>query len=76
MLDFEGNFRLKIKDDDYVHADYTHWKQTVFYLDEMLMVSKCTYIKGNIKVLDIVLKTNYKSNKVGTINQSKKYFMR
>eukprot|EP01084_Bolivina_argentea_P146670 256744_1 len=108
-LDFESNFCLKVKHDDYCHAlvsffdcifskchtrvmfttapwaDYTHWKQTVFYLDESLMVSKGTYIKGHIKVehnkknprdLDIILKTNYKSNKAGTINQQRKYFMR
>lgn len=108
-LDFESDFELKIKHDDYVHAfvsyfdcefskchtrvdfgtapwnDYTHWKQTVFYLDTSLMVSKNTKIRGHIKVhhnaknprdLDIDLKSTYKSNKTGTITQSRKYLMR
>eukprot|EP00483_Globobulimina_turgida_P010866 UN10887 len=66
-------------------AEYTHWKQTVFYLDESLMVSKGTQIKGHIKVqhnsknprdLDVEIKTNYKSNKIGTVNQERIYFMR
>ena len=30
--------------------EYTHWKQTVFYLDESLMVSKGTQIRGHIEV--------------------------
>jgi len=108
-LDFESNFTLKIKHDDYVHAfvsffdcvfskchtrvmfgtapwnEYTHWKQTVFYLDDPLMVSKGTQIRGHIKVhhneknprdLDIDIKSTYKSNKTGTITQSRKYLMR
>eukprot|EP00483_Globobulimina_turgida_P001804 UN01806 len=66
-------------------AEYTHWKQTVFYLDESLMVSKGTQIKGHIKVqhnkknprdLDVDISTNYKSKKNGTVNQQRRYFMR
>jgi len=66
-------------------AEYTHWKQTVFYLDTPLMVSKGTQIKGSIKVhhnkknprdLDIDIQSTYKSKKVGTISQNRKYFMR
>merc|ERR1719205_240828 len=46
-------------------AEYTHWKQTVFYLDTSLMVNKGQKINGFIKVhhneknprdLDITLK--------------------
>jgi len=66
-------------------SEYTHWKQTVFYLDRSLMVSKGHKLTGFIKVhhnaknprdLDIELKTTYKSNKVGTIKQERKYLMR
>mmetsp|Transcript_46928 Transcript_46928/g.75120 ORF Transcript_46928/g.75120 Transcript_46928/m.75120 type:complete len:389 (-) Transcript_46928:183-1349(-) len=109
QLDFESNFVLNVKHDDYVHgfvsffdvvfskchtrvmfttapwAEYTHWKQTVFYLDRPLMVSKGTQIRGHIKVhhnaknprdLDIDIKSTYKSNKAGLIKQSRKYLMR
>ena len=108
-LDFESNFTLNIRHDDYVHAfvsffdclfskchtrimfgtapwdEYTHWKQTVFYLEESLMVSKGTQIRGNIKVhhnknnpryLDVDIKSTYNSNKTGTITQSKRYLLR
>jgi len=108
-LDFESNFTLKVKHDDYIHAfvsffdclfskchtkvsfttapwgQYTHWKQTVFYLDECLMASKGTQIKGHIKVhhnaknprdLDIDIKCKYSSTKTGTVEQTRKYFMR
>jgi len=66
-------------------SEYTHWKQTVFYLDRSLMVSKGHKLTGWIGVhhnaknprdLDIELKTTYKSNKVGTIKQERKYLMR
>jgi protein arginine N-methyltransferase 1 len=66
-------------------AEYTHWKQTVFYLDESLMVHKGTKVTGNIKVesnaknhrdLDIVLQVNYKSPQTGSINQERLYHMR
>ena len=108
-LDFESNFTLKVKHDDYIHAfvsffdclfskchtkvsfttapwgQYTHWKQTVFYLDECLMASKGTQIKGHIKVhhnsknprdLDIDIKSKYTSAKAGTVEQERRYFMR
>jgi len=32
------------------HAKYTHWKQTVFYLNEKLEVKKETVLKCSIKV--------------------------
>merc|ERR1712087_770188 len=51
--------------------EYTHWKQTVFYLDRSLMVStghmKVHHNAKNPRDLDIELKTAYKSNKVGHI---------
>ena len=108
-LDFESDFTLKVKHDDYVHAfisffdcvfskchtrvmfttapwaEYTHWKQTVFYLDNQLMVSKNTQIRGHIKVhhnsknprdLDIDIKSTYKSNKTGVISNKRRYLMR
>ena len=31
------------------HAPYTHWKQTVFYLDEPLSVTKGDEIKGSLR---------------------------
>ena len=49
--------------------DYTHWKQTVFYLDNELVVSKGEVITGSIKVnrnsknprdLDVLIKTEFK----------------
>jgi len=108
-LDFESDFTLKVKHDDYCHAivsffdvtfskchtkvgfttapwaEYTHWKQTVFYLDSPLMVTKGTQIRGHIKVhhnaknprdLDIDIKSSYKSKKTGVINNKRRYFMR
>lgn len=66
-------------------ADYTHWKQTVFYLDTPLMVYKGTNIEGNISVksnqknprdLDIIIETVYENSKIGKTEQTRKYFMR
>ncbi|ETO29521.1 hypothetical protein RFI_07602 [Reticulomyxa filosa] len=66
-------------------AEYTHWKQTVFYFDETLMVKKGTKIFGKIKVesnaknhrdLDIVLQTTYDSPETGKIAQERFYLMR
>jgi len=66
-------------------GQYTHWKQTVFYLDECLMASKGTQIKGHIKVhhnaknprdLDIDIRSTYSSQKTGTVQQQRRYFMR
>jgi len=51
------------------HCPYTHWKQTVFYLPEDLMVTKGSQIhldisvkrnKKNARDLDITIKTEYK----------------
>jgi protein arginine N-methyltransferase 1 len=30
-------------------AQYTHWKQTVFYLDEVLMVNEGDVIEGTLR---------------------------
>ena len=66
-------------------AEYTHWKQTVFYLDTPLMVSQKSKVRGSISVtrngknprdLDVDIKSSYTSNKVGTIQQSRLYLMR
>mmetsp|Transcript_54717 Transcript_54717/g.67117 ORF Transcript_54717/g.67117 Transcript_54717/m.67117 type:complete len:373 (+) Transcript_54717:88-1206(+) len=66
-------------------SEYTHWKQTVFYLDETLMITKNAKIKGKISVkpnknnprdLDITLNTLFNSNKYGNVNQTRKYCMR
>lgn len=50
---------------------YTHWKQTIFYLDEMLVAHQGEKIKGSIKVgrnaknkrdLDISIKVDFKGS--------------
>jgi len=107
-LNFESDFTLQVKCDDYVHAfvaffdvlfskchtrvgfstapfaEYTHWKQTVFYLDRPLMVTKGTKIDGHISVkrnaknhrdLDILFNSTYSSRKTGNISQSRLYLM-
>lgn len=69
-------------------AEYTHWKQTVFYLDDQLMVSRGTFIEGRISVkrnannprdLDINMRTSYTNSKIPNytpISQRRKYLMR
>ncbi len=66
-------------------AEYTHWKQTVFYVDKPLTVSKGTHIKGQLSVkrnaknprdLDIFLSSSYNSPKSGMCEQSRHYRMR
>ncbi|ETO36231.1 hypothetical protein RFI_00831 [Reticulomyxa filosa] len=66
-------------------AEYTHWKQTVFYLDESLMLEKDSKVFGTIKVeanaknhrdLDILIQTNYTSKQTGPVEQKKLYHMR
>lgn len=63
-------------------ADYTHWKQTVFYLDEPLRALPHTVITGNIQVqkhpknprdLVIDLAVNYDTTNT---QQSRRYLMR
>jgi SAM-dependent methyltransferase len=63
-------------------ADYTHWKQTVFYLDEPLRAQANTYIEGSIQVqkhpknprdLIIDLETNYAQQ---SSTQKRRYLMR
>merc|ERR1711964_629732 len=57
---------------------YTHWKQTVFYLDEDLMVSQGTKIDLTIDVkandnnprdIDIKIDSIYQSDKTGRVDQ-------
>jgi len=62
----------------------THWKQTVFYFDKFLMVTKGTILNGKINVqpnkknhryLDIVLDIEYEGDKRGKIEQKRLYLM-
>jgi len=66
-------------------GDYTHWKQTVFYLEKPLMATKGSILKGKISVhankknarnLDIVLSSVYQNDKNAKIQQQKTYYMR
>lgn len=66
-------------------AEYTHWKQTVFYLDTPLMVTKNSKVEGHIKVarneknhrdLDITLSSKFTNKRMGLISQTRKYLMR
>jgi protein arginine N-methyltransferase 1 len=108
-LNFESDFELQVRCDDYVHAlvayfdvefsrchtrigfttapfaEYTHWKQTVFYLDRPMMVTKGTKIKCHVEVkrnaknhrdLDITVSTKYLSQKMGKLEQTRMYYMR
>jgi len=66
------------------HTDYTHWRQTVFYLNETLTVKEGEQLKGSIKCSpnaknhrDMDFEINYEFN--GSIQQcsaSLKYQMR
>ncbi|PVU95450.1 hypothetical protein BB560_005858 [Smittium megazygosporum] len=56
-LEFTAPFNLVCKQEDYIHAfitctgpdaEYTHWKQTVLYTKETLVVSKNDQISGTI----------------------------
>jgi protein arginine N-methyltransferase 1 len=67
------------------HARYTHWKQTVFYIDNELMASKDTKITGNIVVkrnaknprdLDIQIESEYESSQTGNITNKRMYHLR
>jgi len=66
------------------HAPYTHWKQTVFYLDEVLYVSQGDEIQGvlyskpntkNPRDLDISLFYRFKG-KYNDTNRKQFYFLR
>lgn len=63
---------------------YTHWKQTVFYLDRDLVVNDGDVIRGSIKVnrnernprdIDILLRTSHDGSR-GQINQQRLYRLR
>eukprot|EP00455_Lapot_gusevi_P045056 TRINITY_DN5725_c0_g1_i1.p1 TRINITY_DN5725_c0_g1~~TRINITY_DN5725_c0_g1_i1.p1 ORF type:complete len:355 (-),score=137.54 TRINITY_DN5725_c0_g1_i1:236-1300(-) len=64
--------------------EYTHWKQTVFYLDQELVVNKNETISGTIKVnrnahnprdLDIELTTSFQGRECSA-NQNRLYRLR
>jgi type I protein arginine methyltransferase len=65
-------------------SQYTHWKQTVFYLDEVLLVTEgdtiegklsCQQNKKNKRDLDIVIEYTHES-KYGTVSRSQQFFLR
>jgi len=65
-------------------AEYTHWKQTVFYLDEPMTVGQGETVTGTITVnrnaknprdIDIHLQTNL-DGKAGTCHNDKHYRLR
>eukprot|EP01114_Cavostelium_apophysatum_P007326 TRINITY_DN19412_c0_g1_i1.p1 TRINITY_DN19412_c0_g1~~TRINITY_DN19412_c0_g1_i1.p1 ORF type:complete len:345 (-),score=97.71 TRINITY_DN19412_c0_g1_i1:61-1095(-) len=65
-------------------AEYTHWKQTVFYLDEVLSVKKGEEIRGeftlkpnakNPRDLDIVIEYSFKGE-YQSIHGKQEYFLR
>mmetsp|Transcript_15388 Transcript_15388/g.23056 ORF Transcript_15388/g.23056 Transcript_15388/m.23056 type:complete len:342 (-) Transcript_15388:121-1146(-) len=65
-------------------SEYTHWKQTVFYLNEVLLVSKGETITGNIHVspnkknprdMDINIDFTFEG-KFGKIQDKQEYFLR
>jgi protein arginine N-methyltransferase 1 len=66
------------------HANYTHWKQTVFYLNEVLSMKKGEEIKGhfsckpnakNPRDLDIVLEYHF-NGEFDKIDGQQEYFLR
>jgi len=65
-------------------AAYTHWKQTVFYLEDVLIVSKGDKIEGwveckpngkNPRDLDIVMCVNF-DGKFNNVHKSQEYLLR
>jgi len=66
-------------------CDYTHWKQTVFYLDKSLSATKGSILKGKINVkankknarnLDIIIESIYENDRNARVKQKRQYFMR
>lgn len=66
------------------HGKYTHWKQTVFYLHEVLYVKKGEEIRGefslkanakNPRDLDIEIEYSFKGE-VQTVNAKQEYYLR
>jgi len=66
------------------HSAYTHWKQTVFYLNEVLSIKKgeemrgefsCRPSKKNPRELDISISYNFQGQ-IDTVSASQDYFLR
>jgi len=66
------------------HATYTHWKQTVFYLEDVLSIKKGEEIRGNFTCKpneknprDLDLKIDYQlKGAIDTIERAHEYFLR
>jgi protein arginine N-methyltransferase 1 len=65
--------------------EYTHWKQTVFYLDQELVANKNETISGTIAVqrnpknprdLDIKLSTKFEGKEQAAVDQERLYRLR
>jgi len=65
-------------------APYTHWKQTVFYLEDVLIVSEGDKISGSIEVkpnvknprdLDIHIQVDYEG-KFNEVHKTQEYLLR
>jgi len=66
------------------HSTYTHWKQTVFYLNDVLSMKKGEEIKGefscrpnkkNHRELDITISYHFKGS-YDTVSVAQEYFLR
>jgi len=66
------------------HAKYTHWKQTVFYLNEVLMLSPGDVVTGTLSAkpnsknprdMDIVITYEFKG-KFNEVNVRQEFFLR
>jgi len=66
------------------HSPYTHWKQTVFYLDDYLTCKKGDEVTGvfsmkpntrNVRDLDFEIKVDF-NGELGSVSESNTYRMR
>jgi len=66
------------------HSQYTHWKQTVFYLNEVLSMKKgeilsgefsCRPSKKNPRELDLSISYNFEGQ-IDTVSATQDYFLR
>ena len=66
------------------HVRYTHWKQTVFYLDDYLTCKKGDEVTGvfsmkpntrNVRDLDFEIKVDF-NGELGSVSESNTYRMR
>merc|ERR1712130_960232 len=80
-IPFTSPFHLQIKRNDYM---YTHWKQTVFYLDDYLTCKKGDEVTGvfsmkpntrNVRDLDFEIKVDF-NGELGSVSESNTYRMR